>query len=347
MSRSAGGLGLGRRLRAKLRGEVRVWGLTAPARIGWDGGVQIECAPADRELVRGFACAALAMPALDLQRRLWSGRLAELVGERAVSPEVSAPDLDVFVRLLGLREDAERAFKAMPRKVELEAFARGVNAWIDAGRWQKDPAWAELRSRPRLWGPADSLLLATAPARVDGGHLVVPSEPGWPDAWTARLSQLWAALHGELRAPGGPGGALPGARLDPVGWPEGLEVGSTGGAMQVVPVQVHEGGDNQRYAHGDGFRRLRVRRHDVPVRGGSPRRPWVRRAGAGPLISDLLAGADGPVPPAGPAFALGWSGGSPGPTPEPRDPLPDGHPWRLPAAAPPRRARLVPMDGGA
>ncbi len=346
MSRSDGGLRFGRRLKAKLLGELPIWGLKTPARLSWEDGAAIDCAEQDRDLVHGFAAAAAAMPAMDLQRRLWSGRLAELVGERPVQEEISAADLDVFVRLLGFREEAERGFKTRPDTHSLQAFARGVNAWIDSGHWQKDPAWTQLRSRPRLWGAADSLLLATAPARVDGSRLAVPRVAGWPDAWTARLSSLWACLHGDLRAPGGPGGPLEFRGIAPPAWPASLEVDIRGGTFDVVPVEVIEGGDNHRYAHGDGVRRLRARRHDVAVRGAAARHPWIRRSAEGPLISDLLAGAEAPTAPAGPAFALRWIEGARPGAPL-REPLPADHPWRLPSSAPPRPLRLVPMEGGA
>ncbi len=346
MSRSGGGLRFGRRLKAKLLGELPIWGLKAPARLSWGDGAVIECAEQDSDLVRGFAAAAAAMPSLDLQRRLWSGRLAEVVGERPVLGEVSAVDLDIFVRVLGFRDEAERAFKALPSRPALEAFARGVNAWIDSGRWRRDPAWAQLRSRPRLWGPSDCLLLATAPAQVDSCRLSVPQVAGWPVAWTVRLSGLWASLHGDLRAPGGLGGPLAFPGLDPLAWPTSLQVAPQGGVFDVVPLSVIEGGDNHRYTLDDRVRRLRARRKVVPVRGADSRHPWIRRSALGPLISDLLSGAEGPTAPAGPAFALRWT---PGPAlqPPPREPLPADHPWRLPSSAPPRPLRLVPMEGGA
>ncbi len=64
MSRSDGGLRFGRRLKAKLLGELPIWGLKTPARLSWEDGAAIDCAEQDRDLVHGFAAAAAAMPAM-------------------------------------------------------------------------------------------------------------------------------------------------------------------------------------------------------------------------------------------------------------------------------------------
>ena len=64
---------------------------------------------------------------MELQRRTGQGRLSEIFGERTFST-------DVFLRTLDLYGHAERSLAALPddAKRALEAYARGVNAFIDA-----------------------------------------------------------------------------------------------------------------------------------------------------------------------------------------------------------------------
>jgi len=334
MARSDRPLRLVARLKGAVRREVRVFGLSAPATVRVEGEeARVEVgAESDRAVVDGFAVAAERMVAMDLARRLWSGRLAELLGERPLEGGLTAVDLDVFVRILGFRDDAERAFKAKPaaQREDLEAFARGVNAWIDCGSWQDDPRWAALRSRPRLWGAADGRLVVGAAARVDGTPPQIDLEAaraaGWTDGWSTAVGTLWSALRRPLlRAPGAVGG-----------W--GAEGGEERAAARIVPVEVVPGYDNHRYVRQDGrVGRLRARRPDVTVRGGSPHRAWVRRSDRGGLVSDALIGG-GPEAPVGRHVSA------------PRHPaLALDDPWRLvePAAASASTFRLVPLDGGA
>jgi hypothetical protein len=335
--------GVAGRLRARLLREIPVWGLRAPAKVRREGDVpQWDCEdPDDEPRARGFVDAAAAMPAMDLARRTWSGRLAELLGERAVAG-VRAPELDRFVRTLGFRRDAESMYRGSPHRDALVGYAAGVNGWIDAGAWTDDPFWGECGSRPRLWAPSDSLLLGTAPAEIDSAAGLLLVDPAaratWPEPWDRRLRALWAALGArDLRAEGGLGA---GADTWTPATPRGR------GAPTVVPVQVLEGGDNHRYRAADGaVRRLRARRHDLPVRGGGVLHPWVRAADVGPLVSDLLRGADGPVAPAGAAFAWRWPTLDGPARIRPREPLSERSVPRPLRDLPP--VRLVPLRGGA
>jgi len=331
----------GGRIRARLRREVRVWGLRAPAKVSAEGGVvrlEVEDV-ADADLVEGFGVAATAMLAMDLERRLWSGRLAEVVGDRVLEAGSSAGVLDPFVRILGFRADAERTFKALDRgeRQRCEDYARGVNAWIDGARWPRDPRWAALGTRPRLWGAADSLLLARAPAVADLAGPTFASEPdaAVTEAEVETLTALWASLHGDsLRAPGAPGG---GTNLEPTGRagvPSRLAVpgiGCVGATLAALTA--------------DRARRLRARTTDIDVGGGDPRRLAVRRGPGGGVVSDLFD-----VGPRG-GYLWRWEPGPErtAPASAPRTPLAPGHPWRLADPAPLAVAptRLVPLEGGA
>ncbi|MCP4869001.1 MAG: penicillin acylase family protein [Proteobacteria bacterium] len=196
-------MSVGSRIRAKVLNEVRVWGLRAPARVEVsDGTVSLELElPEDQEVAEGFTVAAAAMLAMDLERRCWTGRLHEVAQDLPIEGAAFA-DFDPYVLKLGFRRDAEQHFKrnlTAPAKARLERYAQGVNAWIDTGRWQRDRRWSDLGTRPRLWGPSDSVLLARSPAAVD----TTATDP---------LAQL---LRSEaLRAPGAAAG---GVVLEPTG----------------------------------------------------------------------------------------------------------------------------------
>ncbi len=341
---SGSGLRVAQRLRAKVLREVPLWGLRAPARVGLEGGVpRLDCEdPRDHHRARGFVDAAAAMPALDMARRTWSGRLAELLGERTIDG-ARAPELDLFVRTLGFRREAERSYRKTPHRDALDAYAAGVNGWVDTSAWSADPFWGAQGSRPRLWAPADTLLLHAAPAQVDDadGLLLVDedSKAQWPDPWDRRLRALWAVLGGRaLRADGGLGGGA-------ASWSPGPIAGRQTPTLH--RIDVLPGGDNNRVQGVDGrIRRLHARRHDVTVRGADDLRPWIRASEQGAVISDLLQVAAGPLPPAGEAFLWSWPLRDDAvASPRSREPLQE-------RAVPAPRAdlpltRLVPLQGGA
>lgn len=327
-------LRLGQRLRARLAGEVRVYGLRAPARARWDEGrwvIETE-EPGDVALVDGVVAAAHALLPLDMARRTWSGRLSEVLGRRRLVEDVDSLDLDLFVRLLGFRGRAERAFRASSpeARARAEQVAGGINAWIDDGPWAVDRGWAALGTRPRLFGPADVLLLAVGPMLADRAAATVGTEHPLAAPVTARLALLG---HPILRGPRGFAAPLPaglGLRspcLLPARFP--TESQATLTAEEVLP-----GGDDHRIVTSRGWARLSVARPDVAVRGARTARPWLRTGPRGPLVSDLL-GAKGD-PPTGPATSLAWEGPQPAPA---------STECQLPPSVP--SIRLVPLDEGA
>ena len=95
---------------------------------------------------------------MELTRRTGQGRLSEMFGERTFTT-------DVFLRTLDLYGHAERSLAALPPEARgnLEAYARGVNAFIDAHRPgllepRLPPEFLLLRHRPEPWRPADSVV---------------------------------------------------------------------------------------------------------------------------------------------------------------------------------------------
>jgi penicillin amidase len=145
----------------------------------------------------GYVVARDRLFQLDVQTRAASGRLAELVGARALA-------IDSEPRLLGLPAAAERKLAAVPRgsprAAALDAYAAGVNAWIDAltpAEWPVE--YRLLGARPERWAPINTMHLAN---RM--GYTLAYEE--------TELTRLRAAA---LVARDGGGRALPRGEPDP------------------------------------------------------------------------------------------------------------------------------------
>jgi len=132
-------------------------GLSAPVSItvDQDGVPRIHAASEiDAAAALGFLHARDRMFQLELLRRSASGRLSELVG-----PETLRFDREM--RVLGLRFRAMADEAALPPadRAVLEAYARGVNAWISARGRFSAPEFIFLGA-PEPWRPSDTLLWA-------------------------------------------------------------------------------------------------------------------------------------------------------------------------------------------
>lgn len=106
----------------------------------------------DLYLAQGYVTAQDRLWAMDVNRRTASGRLAEVLGEQALT-------LDKHYRTLGLRSAAEASFQRYSPAVRahLQAYADGVNARLAEGRLS--PEFTLLRYTPEPWTAADTLLL--------------------------------------------------------------------------------------------------------------------------------------------------------------------------------------------
>ena len=106
----------------------------------------------DLYMAQGFVTAQDRLWAMDLNRRLASGRLAEILGARLLP-------LDRFFRTVGLRRAAERSLAVCSPEIKeyLEAYAAGVNAWIAQNRLS--PEFHLLGYRPEPWTPLDTLTI--------------------------------------------------------------------------------------------------------------------------------------------------------------------------------------------
>ena len=130
-------------------------GLSAAVHIGIDadGIPRIEAAnPLDAAAALGFVHARDRMFEMELMRRAASGRLSEQLGSSTLR-------LDRFMRTLGLRRRAEADLLALDpaTRAMLDAYARGVNAWI-ARRGRFSAPELIVLGAPEPWTPVDSLL---------------------------------------------------------------------------------------------------------------------------------------------------------------------------------------------
>ncbi len=130
-------------------------GLSAPVHLDLDpdGIPRIKAATAlDGAAALGFMHARDRMFQMDMMRRAASGRLSEIAG----SPTIR---YDRTMRIIGLRRRAEADLPGLTADTGalLDAYARGVNAWIDLrGRFAAPEFIAS--GPPEPWTPVDSLL---------------------------------------------------------------------------------------------------------------------------------------------------------------------------------------------
>ena len=130
-------------------------GLSATTRIALDadGIPRIEAATdEDAAAALGFLHARDRLFQMDLTRRAGAGRLSELAGPSTLR-------LDRTMRVLGLQRRAEQDWPALAPETRalIEAYARGVNAWIALRGRFAAPEFVAL-GEPEPWQPTDSLL---------------------------------------------------------------------------------------------------------------------------------------------------------------------------------------------
>lgn len=148
---------------ARRDGEARLDGLGAEVQVRWDRWAVphiLAKSEADLAAALGYLQANDRMTQLELGRRECSGRLAEALGEVALS-------IDRNRRELRLREAAEQMVaKAGPEsRIWLEGYARGVNAWLAERRQDLPPELRLLGVDPEPWTPTDSFCFAVLMAK--------------------------------------------------------------------------------------------------------------------------------------------------------------------------------------
>lgn len=144
----------------QLDGTIVLNGLSKPVTVLRDGhGVPtIEATSLDDLFfAQGFVTAQDRLWSMDVYRRFASGELSAILGPSYVKR-------DVYQRTLGFRQVAERAVAALsPRDREyMEAYARGVNAYIAQHQHTLPAEFRVLRYFPRAWTVEDSFLVGTS-----------------------------------------------------------------------------------------------------------------------------------------------------------------------------------------
>jgi penicillin amidase len=139
--------------------EIMIPGLEGPVSVVTDlEGVPHISAENDLDAARaqGYVHARDRFFQMDLTRREVSGDLAELVGSSAIGGDVQS-------RTIGLRRAAVRSGSVLSARelAILQAYADGVNAWLDSNPLPPEYAALELTAA-RPWDPIDSLVIGKA-----------------------------------------------------------------------------------------------------------------------------------------------------------------------------------------
>ncbi len=141
----------------QLDGTIKIVGLTAPVTVSRDahGSPTIDAKNFDDLfLAQGYVTAQDRLFQMDGMRRYAAGELAEVVGEGQVAH-------DRQQRILGLRLAAQKTLQASSPEVRahMEAYARGVNAFIESHRDRLPLEFRILRYSPKPWTSEDSALI--------------------------------------------------------------------------------------------------------------------------------------------------------------------------------------------
>ena len=141
----------------QLDGSVSVPGISSKVRVVRDeqGVPTIEAATLeDLFFAQGYVTAQDRLWQMDILRRAAAGELSEVIGEDTVK-------MDREQRILGLRVAAEAAEKNISARdrAYFDAYARGVNAFLESHRDRLSLEFRLLKYTPRPWTVTDSLLV--------------------------------------------------------------------------------------------------------------------------------------------------------------------------------------------
>jgi penicillin amidase len=147
-----------------LDGTLVVKGLSAPVTVVRDGhGVPSITAQTldDLFMAQGYVTAQDRLWQMDMMRRYAAGELAGALGSEYVK-------MDREQRVLGLREVARQSLAqaSTEERRQLDAYARGVNAYIAEHQYGLPLEMRVLRYFPRAWTAEDSLLVGASMAEM-------------------------------------------------------------------------------------------------------------------------------------------------------------------------------------
>ena len=120
---------------------------------------------ADAYFALGYLHATERSWQMEMNRRIASGRLSEILGNDTVK-------IDRFVRTLGIKRAAERQFDRYPVSAKrlLQAYADGVNAGNTQLGWALPIEYFLTGSKPGHWSPTDSIAWMLMMAYDLGGN---------------------------------------------------------------------------------------------------------------------------------------------------------------------------------
>jgi penicillin amidase len=120
---------------------------------------------ADAYFALGYLHASERSWQMEMNRRIVSGRLSEILGNDTVK-------IDRFVRTLGIKRAAERQFDRYPVSAKrlLQAYADGVNAGNAQLGWALPVEYFLTGSKPGHWSPTDSVAWMLMMAYDLGGN---------------------------------------------------------------------------------------------------------------------------------------------------------------------------------
>jgi penicillin G amidase len=144
----------------QIDGTLHVAGLSQPVTVtrNAQGVPSIQAATLDDLLfAQGFVTAQDRLWQMDMLRRHASGELAEILGSSLV-------EHDRTQRTLQIRAAADRAVAVLPADQlhQLEAYARGVNAFLEQNSDHLPVEFHLLHYTPAPWQPRDTLLVSLA-----------------------------------------------------------------------------------------------------------------------------------------------------------------------------------------
>jgi penicillin G amidase len=142
----------------QLNGSIGVPGLQKAVTVERDrwGVPHIRAASVeDLAEAQGFVMAQDRLWQMDLLRRVARGQLCEILGPATL-------DIDKEFRTFGFGRAAERDLAAMEpsSRAIMEAYARGVNRFMDQHRNQLPLEFSLLKYKPQPWQASDSLVIA-------------------------------------------------------------------------------------------------------------------------------------------------------------------------------------------
>ncbi len=142
----------------QLDGTLAVKGLSAPVKVTRDnhGVPAIEAATLeDLFLAQGYVTAQDRLWQMDIMRRFAAGELSEILGEDTLK-------VDREQRILGLRAAARKSLQAASARdrAYFDAYARGVNAFIETRGSSLPIEFRILKYRPKPWQAEDSIVIA-------------------------------------------------------------------------------------------------------------------------------------------------------------------------------------------